>query len=217
MKSSFLLISLLFGLAFGCGKAPLYPTNLQAKLQPGDLVFQDLDCGPLCSAIEEVTAKRGFPRVSHVAMVLTVSPKQVLLMEALGSVRKIPLKDFSKRSRARSGRAKIVVARLKPHLRHHIPFVLMELKKRLGSPYDEAFLPDNGAYYCSELIADAFASIGVDLFPRHPMEFGSPGSRSRQVWEQHFAKTGRLLPQGKPGTNPVDLLSSPYVERLYTY
>ncbi|MBU1536238.1 hypothetical protein KKF84_13015, partial [Myxococcota bacterium] len=108
-------------------------------------------------------------------------------------------------------------ARLKKRHQPSIPFILNEVRARLGKPYDHDFLPDNGAYYCSELISDAVASLGLHLFPRHPISFGKPGSWARKVWEREFARRKRPLPQGVMGTNPVDLAASKYVKIIYSY
>ena len=215
-KLFFVSLSLAVAL-ISCGTSPLYPKKLPLTLKAGDLVFQDLDCGTLCDAIESVTQKKGYPRLSHVAVVETVDSRGVTLIEALGKVRRVSFKEFAKRSRDSSGRAKILVARLRQKYLPHIPFFLAEVRMRLGRPYDTDFLPDNGKYYCSELISDAMASIGVDLFPRHPITFGASGSKARKIWEENFKKRGKIVPEGAMGTNPIDILTSPFVKIIYKY
>ena len=45
-------------------------------------------------------------------------------------------------------------------------------KSYIGEPYDIAFLPDNGAHYCSELVRDAYRRAdGSYLFEEKPMNF----------------------------------------------
>ncbi len=216
MRTVFFLLAL-FSIMVSCGRAPLVPAKLAPSLQPGDLIFQDLDCGDLCTAIEKVTVRKGLPPISHVAVVEKIGPGGVVLIEALGSVRRIGFDAFVKRSRSGSGRAKILVGRLKEAFRPGIPFFLNELRARLGKPYDRDFLPDNGAYYCSELVSDAMAALGTDLFPRHPMHFGKPGTWARRVWEQEFTRRNRSLPEGIPGTNPADMAASPYIKIVYSF
>ena len=52
-----------------------------------------------------------------------------------------------------------------------VPFdtvaVIARATTLIGKPYDNAFLPDNDAYYCSELIQVAFG----DIFPSQPMNW----------------------------------------------
>ncbi|MBU1238181.1 hypothetical protein KKF84_06030, partial [Myxococcota bacterium] len=86
---------LLFGLfSISCGRSAIYPTSLPRALKPGDLVFQDLDCGDLCSAIEKVSTRKGFGPLSHVAMVEQAGPRGVVLIEALGEVRRVSFEVF---------------------------------------------------------------------------------------------------------------------------
>jgi len=109
------------------------------------------------------------------------------------------------------------VARLKPPHNALIPFWLQEMRARLGKPYDVHYLPDNDAYYCSELLSDAMLSLGVHIFPRISMNFGAPGSWERRVWEAYYREFGMEVPQGQPGTNPIQLLASPFLERVDVY
>jgi Permuted papain-like amidase enzyme, YaeF/YiiX, C92 family len=216
MARIIILSFVLFGFQFGCSK-PIYPKSIPSKLQPGDLLFQDLDCGDLCTAIEKVTRKKGYPAISHVAIVEKIENGKIIIIEALKSVKRIDFKTFAQRSRDSSGRAKIVIARVKKGLKRHVPFLLHEIKMRLGKPYDSEFLPDNGAYYCSELISDSFASIGVDIFKRKPMFFGKEGSWALKIWRKYFDSKKKIIPSGKPGTNPMDIMTSSYLKIIYNY
>jgi len=184
------------------------------RLRPGDLVFQKLRCGELCEAIHRATRRSGVPAVSHVAVVEKVEGRQVTLIEAYANgVARVTLDELARRSAGSDGPAWIAARLRAPH-DALVPFFLYELAARLGKPYDTLFLPDNDAYYCSELISDAMLSLGVRIFPRIPMSFGQPGTWEYGVWEKYYRTLDMDVPQGHPGTNPVQLLSSPYLEIL---
>mgnify|MGYP003338349778 CR=1 FL=1 len=59
-------------------------TDNSSNLQVGDLLFQDLDCGPLCDAIEAVTEGAEGRDFSHCAMVVQVGDS-LKVVEAIGS------------------------------------------------------------------------------------------------------------------------------------
>jgi len=193
---------------------PTVPTTDPGRLRPGDLIFQKLNCGDLCRAIHRATRRKGVPEVSHVAVVESVEGRVVTLIEAYDrGVARVTLDELARRTRGSDGPAWIA-ARLRPPHDALIPFFLQELAARLGRPYDRHFLPDNGAYYCSELISDALLSLGVHIFPRISMSFGKHGTWEYGVWEKYYRELDREVPQGEPGTNPTQLLSSPYLEIL---
>ena len=83
-------------------------------------------------------------------------------------------------------------------------------KRRLGLPYDVAFLPDNGALYCSELVRDSYRDTdGKYLFDEKPMNFKNSEGEFPIYWQQLFALIGEEIPQGLPGTNPQDMADAP--------
>ena len=88
--------------------------------------------------------------------------------------------------------------------------VIDRAKSLIGKPYDNAFLPDNDAYYCSELIQTAFG----DLFESKPMNWRDKEGNLPEYWQKHFAELGMPVPEGIPGTNPTDLSRSPLLRKL---
>ncbi len=88
--------------------------------------------------------------------------------------------------------------------------VIERAKSLIGKPYDNAFLPDNDAYYCSELIQTAFG----DLFPSKPMNWRDKEGNLPEYWQKHFKELGIPIPEGVPGTNPNDLSKSPLLRKL---
>ena len=84
----------------------------------------------------------------------------------------------------------------------------------LGQPYDNAFMHDNGALYCSELIYECFLdSAGNHLFEAIPMNWRSPDGTIPQYWLDHFNKLNTPIPEDLPGTNPTALSRSPLLKK----
>ncbi len=180
-------------------------------LQPGDIVFQDLDCGPMCDAIEAVTEGANGKDYSHCAMVIRENDS-LKVIEAIGEgVVVTSLQDFVRRS------SKIQVARFKQadnaFLQRAIRFAI-SLK---GKPYDEVFLLNNDRYYCSELLYEAFkaANYGKAVFELSPMTFKEPNTHEYYpVWVDYYSKLKCPIPEGKPGLNPGGISRSSKLELI---
>ena len=182
------------------------PTQAQTYTpRNGDLLFQDMDCGPLCDAIEKATDGVGGLDFSHMGLVYLTENDAAFVIEAIGgSVQMTPLEQFLHRSRDAKENPKVVVA--------HIPDSLVDVshqavriaRSQLGVPYDAAFLPNNGKWYCSELIADAFnKAAGYTLFVDAPMTFKDPETGSFfPAWVEYYRELETRIPEGQPGCNP---------------
>lgn len=181
-------------------------------LRDGDLIFQDLDCGPLCDAIEQVTKAYGTRHFSHIGMVYTRNDSTYVL-EAIGkSVQLTPLAAFTSRTSH-----EMLIGRVKTSYPGVADKAVSFALKQLGKPYDNAFLYNNGKYYCSELIYDAFRSANGnrDFFVLQPMTFKRPGSSSYfPVWLDYYKKLGISIPEGKPGINPGGISLSDKIDIL---
>ena len=93
--------------------------------------------------------------------------------------------------------------------------VVRRLQTLLGKPYDLCFLPDNDAYYCSELVqAVCVDSGGGRLFDGTPMNFLAADGTLPTYWERLFDSLQMAVPQGVEGTNPSQLAASPLLVRL---
>ena len=66
-KKIFSLLTVISLLFIGCRQKDTLEDNF--VLQPGDLLFQDLDCGPFCDAIEKATKGYQGTNLSHVGVV----------------------------------------------------------------------------------------------------------------------------------------------------
>lgn len=87
-----------------------------------------------------------------------------------------------------------------------IDATLQRARSFLGKPYDELFLPDNDSIYCSELVQLAFVDAqGRPVFEPVPMSFHDSTGHITDYWQSFYAARGMSVPEGWPGTNPVEL------------
>lgn len=207
MKKIFerLLISIFLCSATFVGAQNRLPDPKTFKYQNGDFLFQDLDCGDLCTAIETVTEGVNGKSFSHLGLIYFLNDS-AFVIEAIGTeVQLTPINDFVFRNSDEQGNPKIVVARLREE------YASMNLKAlefaitQKGVPYDDAFLYDNGSYYCSELIYDAYKSANSDqpFFELKPMTFKDPSTGEMfPVWVEYYENLKMSIPEGELGCNP---------------
>ncbi len=169
-------------------------------LQPGDLLFFS-DSRGMGNAIKASTGN-----YTHVAMVESVGDT-VWIIDATpeNGVARRPLcyrRGFAPDVYRMKGLA--------------VDSVLARARSFIGQPYDNAFLPDNGALYCSELIYECYRSFpkGNHLFEAKPMNWRDTKGKLPRYWKKHFRKLRMKVPEGIPGTNPTDLSRSPLLYRL---
>ena len=188
--------------------------------QSGDLLFQDLDCGELCDAIEVVTPGLNGKHFSHLGLVY-VKRDSAFVIEAIGNdVHVTSISSFLQRQVDENDNPKIVVGRLKKSYQHlndaAINFALQQLSKE----YDNAFIYNNGKYYCSELIYDAYkaANAGIPFFKLTPMTFKDPKTkRYFPAWETYYKNLQMNIPEGLPGCNPGSIATSEKIDILKTF
>ncbi len=192
---------------------PVVSSAVEVKaLKDGDIIFQNLDCGPMCDAIEAVTQGYEGLDFSHMGMVYRRNDS-VLIIESIGKgVILTPVEQFLKRTTNPH-----LVGRLKPNYSRLIPQALGYSLLCMGMPYDDDFVYANGKYYCSELIYDAFkhANSGKPFFKLFPMTYKEPGTDNfYPVWETHFRQLNLQIPEGLPGCNPGGMSQSDKIRIL---
>lgn len=187
-------------------------TLAQSNFKQGDLLFQNIDCGPLCDAIEQVTFGRDSLKFSHIGLVY-IKQDSVYVIEAIGKAVTITsYPNFKKRSTN-----PLYLGRVKPEHQHLIDSAISFAIKQIGVPYDEPFLYNNQKYYCSELIYDAFKSSNQNnpFFELEPMTFKVPNSNSYfKAWVDYYKKLNIEIPEGKPGINPAGISRSDKINWL---
>lgn len=191
------------------------------KLKPGDLLFQDSDCGPFCDAIEKVTQGVNGANFSHVGLVIPNNENKMVVIEAITSgVVETPLDSFFSRSYDENKRSKVVVGRLKDKYQDLIAKAVKFSRTKLGLAYDDVFDISNNKYYCSELIYDAFkfANDGHPIFELQPMTYKDPDTDATfPIWEDYFTNLNIPIPEGEPGLNPGGMSRSDYIDIVHVY
>ncbi len=183
-------------------------------LQTGDLLFQ-CGTGAMTEAITDATSRSERLNFTHVGIVLHsptngAHPQQgcatdsVLEATTEGGVRIVPLEKFLARSARIDDRP--AVAAMRMHDTAGIAASVARARKALGASYDYSFRPDNGRYYCSELVYETYLRPdGTHCFTARPMNFRAIDGTMPRYWLELFERLGELIPEGLPGTNPNDL------------
>ena len=190
MKNKLLLIFLMvYAIAF----------SQNVALKTGDIIFQSMNCGPLCDAINQVTEGYKGNDFSHLGLVYTQNDSIYIIEAAGNAVQLTSLEKFKSYTNE-----PMFVGRLKSKYKKHIPDAIAFSLKQIGIPYDEAYLYNNGSYYCSELIYDAFLdAYNKPFFELQPMTFKGPNSNEYfEVWQEYYAKLNIKIPEGELGCNP---------------
>ena len=173
----------------------------KSELKNGDLLFININCGAMCDAINAVTDGYKGNDFNHMGLVVLDEHEAVFVYEAIGkAVVKTPLKTFLSYTEK-----EIFVGILKKKFTYLIPEAINFCESQLGIPYDDDFLYNNGKYYCSELIYDAFlqANNNKPFFKLEPMTYKEPGSNDYfSVWINHFKEINIEIPENKLGCNP---------------
>ena len=191
------------------------------QLEEGDLLFQDLDCGGFCEAIEAVTEGVNGWEFSHVGLVMKDNEGTLKVMEAVSAgVVLTPLDTFLNRSFDKQRQAKVVVGRVKSAYKKMIPQAIDFIHSKMNAKYDYYFNIENDSFYCSELIHLAFQSANDNqpIFETPQMTFKAPDTDSTfAVWTAYFEDLNYKIPEGEIGLNPGSMSRSPYVEIVHQY
>ncbi len=187
----------------------------------GDFLLQDLDCGGLCDAIEKVTPGLGGKHFSHIGLVCKINDS-LYVVEAIGvDVHLTKVENFISRNKTAEGKPKIVVMRLKDENAVFFQKATLFCLEKLGTPYDDTFIYDNGKYYCSELLYDAFkyANNNKPFFEMQPMTYCDPQTKQTfPAWTEYYKSLQFEIPEGKLGCNPGSIANSPklkFIQELY--
>ena len=198
-------------LAASCARQP-------EALRTGDLIFvgipadYTLDDNSMDAAIADATGTPDSLNLIHVA-IAEVEGDQTWIIDATikYGVDRHPLDTFLTQFKLKDGSYPVFeVMRLKDD---KVAETAVERAKIfLGTPYDVAFLPDNGAFYCTELVQVSYLTDdGSRIFTSAPMNFKNAEGEFPVYWQQLFALIGQEIPQDIPGTNPQAMARDPHL------
>jgi hypothetical protein len=197
-----------------------FALNNNFKLQLGDLLFQDSNCGKFCDSINSATIGCDKTFVSHVAMVVKTNP-DTIIEATLSGVKETSLNSFLEQSVDKNNHPRVMVGRLLPKYKALIPAAIKYAESQIGKPYNQTFVANNGqSFYCSELIERAFYYAGdkQTVFPLRPMNFNDLYTgKPSVIWQQYFEALNESIPQNKLGTNPGMMSRESFVSIVYKY
>lgn len=196
-------------------------THNYDELKEGDLLFiVGKSKSEQTSAIKRSTSQKDEIPYSHVGIV-KFDKKDVYVIEATPSdgIIQTLLYEFIQKAEKRKGRPLIAVGRIKPEFQYIVPLAVENAGDLLGRPYDYAYEEGNDAYYCSELVRFSYLdSLRNPIFPAVSMTFKNKETGETEAyWEKHFAGLQLEIPEGKSGTNPVDMSKSPIIDIVHKY
>ena len=184
------------------------------ELQSCDLLFVVNHQG---NAITQSTTRSGSLPIDHVAIVLREGDSLWVYEAAPGKgVSHTPLSRFANDYlHAADPQYAIAVGRVTSSV---IDTTATKMRfTQITAPYDSLYLPDDSAYYCSELVQKTFVDHqGSLIFPTIPMSFHNEAGEILPFWTQLYARHGMAVPEGAPGTNPGQIAHNPQV-RLIGY
>ena len=188
---------------------------LSGSLREGDLLFQDLNCGDLCDAIEAVTEGVHGKDFSHCGMVVSINDT-LKVIEAIGDeVQMNTLATFFRRSGDTTAIRNITVTRVRKEYKQLINKATNYAIRQIGQPYDQEFLLDNGSWYCSELLYSSFkkANNENDFFELNPMTFKNPETQTFfPAWVAYYKDLNKEIPEAVLGLNPGSISRSEKIQ-----
>ena len=192
------------------------------RLQTGDLIFvgipadYSLDRSSMEEAISAATGSADKLNLIHTAIAEVDGEGRAWIIDATikHGVDRHPLDTFLRDFTLRDGSYPVFeVMRLKDN--RDVANFVEHAKTHLGLPYDVSFLPDNGAYYCTELVYDSYLDrAGNPLFHAAPMNFKDADGEFPLYWQQLFSRLGEPIPQGIPGTNPQGMAGEAILRKV---
>jgi hypothetical protein len=189
------------------------------NLKEGDILFQQLNCGELCQAIEAVTDGVNGKEFSHCAIVVNINDT-LKVVEAIGDhVQVNSIRNFLARSGDTLEMTKTTIGRVKKEYEPLIQHATAFAKKQIGEPYDDEFLMKNNKWYCSELLYESFkdANKQSDFFELEPMTFKDPKTDEFfPAWEKYYQQLNAEIPEGKAGINPGLISRSSKIQIIST-
>lgn len=177
-----------------------------SRLRDGDLLFQV----PLSeNAITRSTAHGKDMPFDHVGIFHIEEGEPMVIEAVYEGVVETPFEEFAKRGK------QIFAGRVRGA---DVGKSIKNAKNHLGKPYDFVFSQDDQTLYCSELVEKSFVGkTGQKLFSTIPMSFHDQTGRIMPYWEDFYSRRMMSVPEGAPGTNPMELSARKCVKIKYQW
>lgn len=182
-------------------------------LETGDFAFSVI--GRDENAISAVTSGYRGARVNHMGVVVQTHHGAFVLEAFYPEVRLTKWEVFSRRSHGTDDTPRLLLGRLAAPHRGLIGAAVAYGIAQRNTPYDQLYLTDESALYCSELVVDMFkhANGGAPFFVERPMRFRDLATgQIHPTWIEYYAYFGMEVPSGEPGSNPGDISRDPRLE-----
>ena len=190
--SVLILIGMFF---FCCMRAQKGSLRDYDKLAEGDLLFCVAENG---NNITDVTQGIDGQKIDHVAIAHRQKGRWYALEAVHRGVSLTPMDSFLVR------RSFVIHAQLRDTV--GVGASVRRAMDFLGRPYDFNFMPDDSAFYCSELVQKCYRDRkGRLIFQPIPMSFHDKTGKVTAYWKDYYARQGLRVPEGEPGSNPGDL------------
>ncbi len=175
-------------------------------MEHGDLIFSFV--GHPRNAISAVTEGYRGARVNHMGVIVE-NRRGTFVLEAFPpAVQLTNYRMFLTSSKFRDSGPRYMLGRIREEDRQLIPEAIRYGLDRRDIPYDQLYLTDENALYCSELVVDMFkfANNGIEYFPETPMSFrNNTNGELNEMWISYYRRFGMAVPENEPGSNPGDL------------
>lgn len=186
------------------------------RLATGDLLFQAGKTSEMSGAIRDATGRGGALDFSHVGIALHAEGADSVLEATGEGVRIVALRRFLDDAGRIDGHPAVVAMRLRDTA--GVAASVARARGAVGLPYDWSFRPDNGKFYCSELIWEYYLTPeGERRFEARPMNFRAADGSMPAFWTELFERLGEPIPEGVAGTNPNDMARAPILEEIGRY
>lgn len=123
-------------------------------LKNGDIVFHTSSSNQSLAVMLATTSL-----YSHMGIIKIGNDKKAYVIEASNVVKATKLQSWIDRGVLK----RVTVMRFKKPDKKRIEQALAWAQAQKRKPYDIYFLPANDAFYCSELVADAYEQAGIEL------------------------------------------------------
>lgn len=172
-------------------------------LRMGICCFKIWHVGFLCEAIESVTPGYHNVDITHIGIYGKDGDQDFVIEAVPPEVTVTPLVEFLSRAKDDFERPSVFVGSLRSEYHRLIPAVIEKALELQGLPYDRFYLSGDDAYYCIELVVDAFryANDDEEFFPEQPMSFINRNTGVvHENWKKYYKRLGMELPVGELGS-----------------